>query len=321
MKKLLIAATLAAGLSWPAAAASQAQRSVAVTIDDLPAVGEFPNQPEAFPLDRVRRLNDKLMAALARHQAKSAVFVNERGLFRPGQTDGRIDILRGWRDAGHELANHGFDHADNHQGEPEAFEDEIVRGDTVTRLVLAETGARPRYFRFPYNHVGVGAERKARIEAFLARRGYASVPFTVEHQDYAFAAIWQAAQRDRNADEAKKIRDAYLDQLDIAFDYAERRSKTLFGREVPQIWIIHANELNAETLEAQLDRLKARGYRFVDLSAALKDPAYAAKESYAGDTGMSWLHRWAPLKGMESDLRNEPDPPAWVYKRFNALNK
>ena len=47
----------------------------------------------------------------------------------------------------------------------------------------------------------------------------------------------------------------------------------LFGYEVPQILSIHCNELNATTLRDSVARLRARGYAFITLDEAMKDPA------------------------------------------------
>jgi hypothetical protein len=77
---------------------------------------------------------------------------------------------------------------------------------------------------------------------------------------------------------------AYMDQLDIAFDYTERRSRELFGREP------------ALVLEA------------------LRDPVYSLKDGYAGPSGISWLHCWAIGMGRPDDVKNEPDPSKFILK-------
>ena len=49
-------------------------------------------------------------------------------------------------------------------------------------------------------------------------------------------------------DVAERIKRAYLEQVDLGFEYAEQASVELFGHEIPQILLIHCNELNALTL-------------------------------------------------------------------------
>ncbi len=44
--------------------------------------------------------------------------------------------------------------------------------------------------------------------------------------------------------------------------------------------------------------MKRRGYRIVSWTEALKDSLYAVDESFVGDKGISWIHRWGVGKGL-----------------------
>jgi hypothetical protein len=92
--------------------------------------------------------------------------------------------------------------------------------------------------------------------------------------------------------------------------FFERRSIEVLGREVPQILILHANQLNADQAPALIKMFRRRGYSFVSLDQALSDPAYALPTNFAGKKGLSWIHRWGLDKGLE--LQNEPDTPQWI---------
>ena len=95
--------------------------------------------------------------------------------------------------------------------------------------------------------------------------------------------------------------------------YYEDQSHSLFAREIPQILLVHANELNASYLQPLLAALRDRGYRFIDLETALKDPAYQSPDTYVGPGGITWLHRWAITRGVDKDFyRGEPTTPQWV---------
>jgi hypothetical protein len=99
------------------------------------------------------------------------------------------------------------------------------------------------------------------------------------------------------------------------YDYFERQSMELFGREVPQILLLHANALNADCLPALLAQLKNRGYAFISLEEALKDPAYALPDGYFGRAGISWLHRWCfALGGKHLLLPGEERCPPWLLE-------
>ncbi|MEO8028330.1 MAG: hypothetical protein ABI823_17740, partial [Bryobacteraceae bacterium] len=70
---------------------------------------------------------------------------------------------------------------------------------------------------------------------------------------------------------------------------------------------------------AMLDTMRKRGYAFISLDRALADDAYRTPDLYAGDAGISWLHRWSIELKRPMDLRNEPDPPAWLFALKKSL--
>jgi len=93
--------------------------------------------------------------------------------------------------------------------------------------------------------------------------------------------------------------------------FFEARAVEVVGHEFPQIFLIHANQLNADSMPDLLAMFRRRGYAFVSLDEALADSAYALPDGYVGRGGFSWIHRWSRTKGMAP--KGEPDPPAWVH--------
>jgi hypothetical protein len=85
-----------------------------------------------------------------------------------------------------------------------------------------------------------------------------------------------------------------------------------FGREIPQILLIHANDLHTDALDALMTKIEQRGYRWVTLGDAMKDAAYTTRDDFVGTTGPSWLHRWRVAKNLPPRMKDEPDPPQWV---------
>ncbi len=293
------------------------QRKVALTIDDLPKVVIGASAPFG-DINDVRATIWQLSSDLRGIPAIG--FINESRLYVPGELDQRVDVLKMWLNDGHQLGNHTFSHLD-FQGTPLArFEDDVIRGSVVTGDLLRARGEKERFFRFPYNHTGPAREAKEAFEKFLAERGYAIAVYTVQHDDYIFNEVYVRARRSWNSDLQERVRAAYLDHLDTAFNYFEAQSRALFGREIPQVFLIHANDLNADAIGDMLDRLRKRGYSFISLEEALRDPAYQSKDDYVGPYGISWLHRWAVSKGLPRD-QNEPDPPKWVLDLYNEAHK
>jgi peptidoglycan/xylan/chitin deacetylase (PgdA/CDA1 family) len=142
-----------------------AQKRIALTFDDLPFA------PPTVALKEQRALTAKLLGALARHRAPAIGFVNEDKLLVKGEVDGRIGLLEAWLEGGFELGNHHFGHVGFQATPLAAYQDAVVRGDTVTRWLLATRGKAPRYYRHTFTQTGPAPEAKAAFEAFLAARG------------------------------------------------------------------------------------------------------------------------------------------------------
>jgi len=310
VRVLLSAALLAAALA--AAATGQgvsrpAAREVAVTFDDLPApYGD---------LEDMRRVTSKLLESLGRNRVPTIGFVNEAKLYRRGETDARTDLLRAWLDAGFELGNHTFSHINPRTAPLAEYEEDVVRGETVTRMLLAERGRKLRYFRHPFLFTGATPEYKRGLSEFLAARGYTVAPVTIDDDDYVFAKVYFDAKKRGDQATARRVADAYVPYMESVFDHFERLSVETFGREIKQVLLIHANELNADRFDELAAMMRRRGYRFVTLEEALKDPAYAEPDALSKN-GISWIHRWRDAKGLPRKW--EPDAPKFVYDLYQA---
>lgn len=307
MRRLVL---LALALVLSAVAPARAQRSVAVTLDDLPYAGGT--------LAEAAGATGALLDALAAHGAPADVFVIGASVDVEGEAPARRALVRRWQEAGHRLHNHSYTHPAFSRVQLDAYLEDVARGE---RAVAALRGDRPgpAYYRPPYNDLGDSAETRRRLADALAVDGVRLAPFTVEHSDWMFDAVYRDALGRGDTARAARVGAAYLAQLDAAFDFAESLSEEMFGRPIPHVLLLHANALNAAYLGDMLARLAARGYGFVDLAAAVADSAYATEDAYLQPWGVSWLHRWRVVLGLPDALRQEPEPPAWIVEAHAAL--
>jgi len=304
----VLAAAIAGILPTPpdAAAAPLANpgRTIAITIDDLPINGKDEG------LSALTALNDRLLAALKRNAVPAVGFVNESKLYTMGEVDGRIALMRAWVDQGLELGNHTYAHPSLNKVGPAAFEEDVVRGETVTRILLGDR--KLQWFRHPFLEAGATAEDEGRINRFLEGRGYRIAPVTAHAWDWYYTYRYSVAKRRRDDALMARVVAAYLEHLDADLQHAEILAKRIFGREIPLVFLMHENELSAEHFDRVAERMKARGYGFVTLEKAMADPAYAHADRYVGG-GSGWLERWAMTDGIK-DVPPGPQPPAWLEK-------
>jgi peptidoglycan/xylan/chitin deacetylase (PgdA/CDA1 family) len=304
------AAAAAGPAPTPVAVAKAAiERRIAITIDDLPwaSLGEEtpPTLAEYHP---------RLMAALAAEKAPVIGFVNEGKLLAGGKVEtARVHLLRDWLAAGADLGNHTQDHGDLHAIGLEEYESQVLRGETFLRPLLAEKGRKPQWFRHPYLRTGRTPEDKAALGAFLGEHGYRIAPVTVDTSDWLWAAAYRKAIAADDAASMAKLREGYVPYMLAKVDYFEAQSIALLGYNLPQVLLMHANELNADAYGELLDGLRKRGYAFIDLESALQDPAYQRADAYTGRWGPSWIHRWAIGENKPKEFfAGEPVVPQWV---------
>src|SRR6476620_7623764 len=104
-----------------------------------------------------------------------------------------------------------------------------------------------------------------------------------------------------------RVKREYIPYMESGVAFFEQRSVEVVGREVAQTLLIHASQLNADLMPDLLAMFQRRGYTFVSLEQALADRAYELPDSYVGQKGISWIHRWAMTKGMPA--KDEPEAP------------
>lgn len=295
-------------------------KTIAITIDDLPYASLGPGLNDVYEA----RLNIRsILDTLKAHHVPVVAFVNEKKMMVNDQLDLRVGLLELWLDGGVELGNHTYSHPNLNKTPLAEFEDEVIKGEVITQRLVKERGKDERYFRHPFLMTGDTLEHKHEFEAFLKSRGYIVAPVTLENLDWAFNAAYREALKEGSNDTAQKVLDAYLVQMDIELDYYGKFTHELFGRDIAHVMLMHANQINGMMLDQVLAKFEARGYKFVTLDEALKDPAYQTPDNYAGPYGYPWQHRWALALGKDQDLKGAPDPPKWVwelYKKATAAN-
>lgn len=288
-------------------------REIAITMDDLPA-----GAANSMTAAAITEMTTKLLATLREQKVPVVGFVNERKLyFKWGEVDERIRALNLWLDAGFELGNHTYGHTSLNREGLKAFEDSVIQGENVTRLLLAQHNMKLRFFRHPYLDTGRDLQTRRDAEAFLAERGYRIAPVTLDAWDWMFAGVYDDAKKRDDTALQQEVVSSYLSYTTTVFSYYEKLSKDLIGYEPKQILLLHANQLEAEHIEELLELIRKRGYRFITLENALSDQAYGLPDTYVGEEGTSWLDHWAITRGQPP--LGVPSAPQAMVNRANAL--
>lgn len=282
------------------------QRTVAITVDDLPYVpGGLPLSPSD-----ASAANRKLLAALRAHRAPVTGFVIGERVQALGPVGPRI--LNDWVSGGFDLGNHTWSHPDINLLSVDEIEQEIVRAESVIPPIMKAPRKTPVFFRFPMNETGDTKEKHDTIAAFLAQRGYELATCTIDTSDYIFNAAYVKMLAAGDADSVRKLRKEYIDYSGTEIDYYGRLNAQVFGYEPPEVMLLHDNRLNADVITDILKLFEDRHYRYVSLKTAQSDAAWRTPDTYVTKWGPMWGYRWATERGIRVNGRLETEPPKWI---------
>lgn len=228
------------------------QKQIAITIDDLPFVGEYRN----FHLNM-------MIETMSQHQVQATGFVIASEVRK-----NNWELLHKFRDAGFGLGNHTLTHANLNKLNHREFKHEIQEADAILAPVLTE----PKYFRYPYLSMSSG-QKKEDILCFLAKKNYQIAPITVDTKDFAFNQRLLSVPEINRRTYLDELKPFYLDFIWQQTLQAEEYNQYHHTQQA-QILLIHANLLNAYVLPDIINLYKEHDYTFVSLEEALKTFKY-----------------------------------------------
>ncbi len=300
---------LAISLLLVALHVSSQEKAVCFTVDDLPTVTyRVPGYQHKYDITTA------LVQAFVDHDVPAIGYVNEGKLYSGDLLDSSmVRLLDFWLSNGLELGNHTHSHLNYHRVAFEDYQADILKGEPITKALMEKYQQRLRYFRHPYLRSGANQAQSDSLQAFLAKHGYEEAPVTIDNDDYLFAHAYGTAYVLKNHELMATIGSDYLQYMEEKLLYFERQATRLFGRNISQILLIHANLLNAHYLGGLIGIYEKHGYQFISQEEALEDPAYHEAITFFGDYGISWIDRWALSRGKRGDFfKGDPVTPKYI---------
>lgn len=263
---LIAALALALAFSTCAPAIAADPFDIAITVDDLPAHGPLPSGTTRLGIAR-----SYLDTLKAHHVPEAYGFVNARKLEDEPGSDAVLDA---WRAAGYPLGNHTYSHMNlNSAPTLAAWQADVDAGAPAVSQRMQ--GADWHYLRFPNLAGGKDDEQRAAALAFLAARGYRVADVSVAFGDWVYTDAYARCVGKGDQQAIAVMKTHYLDGVDRGIAQMKAVSMRVYGRVIPQVLLTHVGGWSAVTLPDVLARLDAAGARYVTLSRAQADPAYA----------------------------------------------
>ena len=265
------------GSDSPAAADPQ----MAITFDDLPAHGSLP------PGETRVAVASKIIAALRDAQVPPIYgFVN--GLPIEQQPAAAV-VLQAWRAAGFPLGNHTWSHMNLNEHSPAEFEADSSRNEPLLREWMQ--GEDWHWFRFPFLSEGDTPEKKSTVRYFLLQRGYKVAAVTMSFGDYQWNEPYARCRAKGDDAAVRSLESSYLEGADDSIRYYRDISRTLYGRDIPYVLLMHIGAFDAEMLPRLLALYRSRGFQFITLQEAERDPFYVRDTDLNLPPGANTLER------------------------------
>ena len=274
------------------------ERSVSITIDDVPNVKLYHQSGRTF----------SLLTKLDSLRIPVAIFINEYNLNQTKDFAGNKALLSQWISRpGITAGNHSYAHMNYADVGYDVFSEDIIKGEKVTRELAKKFHKPLKYFRFPFNSLGNDSLQYKKMADFLKSKGYLNTPYTVESEDWMYDVLYNDALTRHDVANAESIGEQYTEMTIKLFDHFDSLAIAIYGRPVKQIYLCHDNLLNARYLDGIVNRLKTKGYGLISLDEALTDPVYKSKEYYYGRAGFSWIYRYVGDPAIrKAMMRKEP---------------
>lgn len=276
-RRALTLATAAVVVATAISVDAQATKQMAITVDDLPF-----GYAKGLTIEQRRDAVARVLATLRKYDIKAAMFVVGGSL-----TDQNRDLVDAVAAAGHTIGNHSFSHRDVGTMSVEDYAIDIQEGGEAIKPWLKGT----HYFRYPLLRQGDTVEKRDAILNWLSLRGIRVAPVTIDNDDFVFnQRLVDAKAEGRDLD----VRTEYLEHMLKMTAFYDAKARSLLGRPIKHVLLLHMNYLNALYLDDLLQRFRDQGWSFIPFEEALTDKVYGLKYDHAGVRGAGHLDAISP---------------------------
>lgn len=237
---------------------------IAFTWDDVPAHSALPAGETRIEIAR------EIIAAMKSRKMPPAFgFVN--GVLTEKEP-ASAPVLEAWRTAGMPLGNHTWSHMNLNRIPLADWEADVLRNEPLLHSYMGTQDWH--WLRFPFLAEGDTPEKRDGARKFLDEHGYKIAGVTMSFGDYLFNEPYARCVANRDTEGIAKLEASYLAAADTTIRYSRAMSKALYGRDIPYILLMHIGAMDARMLPRLLDLYWQRGFTFIRLEDAVKDPFY-----------------------------------------------
>ena len=196
-------------------------------------------------------------------------FVNGVGLEREPAS---APMLKEWRDAGLQLGNHTWSHMNLNTASLADWEADLLKNEPV--LEKYAKGGDWHRLRYPFLAEGNTPEKRNEVRKFLSAHGYRIATVTMSFGDYMWNEPYARCVAKNDTAAIARLESSYLQAAAEDADFRRAMAKGLFGHDIPYVLLMHVGAFDARMLPRLLKLYFDKGFTFVTLEDAEKDPFY-----------------------------------------------
>jgi peptidoglycan/xylan/chitin deacetylase (PgdA/CDA1 family) len=270
MTKLRAVRVLIAVLAILIATALARPQQIAFTWDDVPSHGPLP--PGEIRLGISHKIIEAMQTA---HLPPAYGFINGVALDREPRSE---PVLKDWHDAGFPLGNHTWSHMNLNTATLADWEADLLKNEPILETYADKyaSGSDWHWLRYPYLAEGDTPEKRAAARQFLAAHHYRIAAVTMSFGDYMWNEPYARCVTKNDTAAITQLETSYLRAASEDADFRRAMAKSLFGHDIPYVLLMHVGAFDARMLPRLLDLYKQKGFIFITLEEAEKDPFYSS---------------------------------------------
>ncbi|HCR48573.1 MAG TPA: hypothetical protein DIW24_03015 [Bacteroidetes bacterium] len=261
---------------------------IALTIDDGPLTHYYSYPDDELRWDTVTKLID---AVQTRHIPVTLFVIG-----REAEVPSMASMLYKWASAGAELGNHTYNHRSFNEFSGVEWLQEIQKTNQILSPISLAFKQRIRYFRYPFLQEGETLAREHESNRAVRDAGLINAHVTIGTDDWTFNEKYMALELKQDWAARYEVGQAYMRHIHKTVAYWDSVGTALEGRSIKHVMMLHANRINRDYLEQIIDTLKQKGYGFISLDEAYRDPIYGQEDLWATKNGVSFLEHLKQTK-------------------------
>jgi peptidoglycan/xylan/chitin deacetylase (PgdA/CDA1 family) len=169
------------------------------------------------------------------------------------------------------------------------WEADVLRNEPILKAYMVDEDWH--WLRYPYLAEGDTAEKREGARAFLRSHGYRIAAVTMSFGDYMYNEPYARCVAKKDSAAIAQLEDSYLKTADETIETTRSMSKTLYGHDIPYVLLMHVGALDARMLPRLLKLYRDRGFTFISLEEAERDPFYKSDVDLSLPAGPDMLEQ------------------------------